>query len=108
MARKKELMTMRTRMTFAALAVSVALRSRAFSAEPSAPAPAVPPVAAPATAPAAAAAPAGDGHIHGWIDREYFKDWHPMRPIQSFLHQLHDVGCAICGDRHCEATANEK
>jgi len=101
-------------MLFAALVLGVALCSRAFSADPVAPAPAAAPAAAPATvpavapaAPAAAAAPAGDGHIHGWIDPAYFKDWHPMRPVQCMLDQLHDIGCALRGDKHCEATAKE-
>ena len=97
---------MRTKMLFAALVLGVAFCSRAFSADQAPPAPPAAPAAVPAVAPAAAA-PAGDGHIHCWIDWTYFKDWHPARPIHSMLDQLHDIGCAIRGDRHCEATAKE-
>ncbi|MGA2256161.1 MAG: hypothetical protein ABSG53_16050 [Thermoguttaceae bacterium] len=90
---------MRTKMLSAALVLSVALCSRAFS-QPAAPAPATAPAAAPAAASAEKPAPSP-------CKKGYFDDWHPMRPVKCMLDQLHTIGCAICGDRHCEATAKE-
>jgi hypothetical protein len=88
---------MKTKMMLTALLLGVALCSRAFSAEPTAP--------APASAPAAA--PAGAGPAAPACKKPYFADWHRMDPVKSLLGELHTIRCALCGDHHCEATAKE-
>jgi hypothetical protein len=96
---------MKTKLMITALLLGVALCSRAFSAEPAATAPAPAPAVAPAATPAAAPAAAGPAAPAG--KKPYFADWHRMDPVKSLLSELHDIGCALRGDHHCQATAKE-